>query len=246
MNRVLRLLEEFETLPWSPLPFALLAASLDLHYLVFLHLLPVLSNRQNSRHITASITIIGSRPNRDQVFVRKMVLLPFHHQLMRPRDEIQPIHVRKFIRHPRPEEIPSISRTDLPRRRYESILRVRPHQVAERTLDGYFLLSIDGANLIYGTDIGAQSTVDAKDAPVDDRPNAKGVEAIDAVSPRGCVAILSVAFVVKAVDLSDLAGFVIAPEQGDVSRKFQLEAEKEAQRFDGIVSPINEIAQEDI
>lgn len=48
---------------------------------------------QDRRHISTPVTIIWSRPNSDQVLVRKHVLIPLHHQLVCPGYELQSIHM---------------------------------------------------------------------------------------------------------------------------------------------------------
>jgi hypothetical protein len=55
----------------------------------------------------------------------------------------------------------------------------------------------------------------AEDLVLDESGKGEEVEEVGEVFPDICVAILSEAFVVETIDLGDLAGFVIATEDGD-------------------------------
>jgi len=69
-----------------------------------------------------------------------------------------------------------------------------------------FLIAINGSDLIESTNIGRKTSVDAEDLFVYEGSQAKAVEALDAMAPDTGVAVFAKAFVVKAVDLGDLAG----------------------------------------
>lgn len=60
--------------------------------------------------------------------------------------------------------------------------------------------------------------MDAKNFAVDNRSKDKEVENLAAGLPHRGVPILLRAFFVETVDLGDLAGFVVAANQGDATR----------------------------
>ena len=56
--------------------------------------------------------------------------------------------------------------------------------------------------------------MDAEDFAVDDRAKGHEVKDLTACLPDGCVAVFLDAFLVEAVDLGDLSGFVVAADEG--------------------------------
>ena len=72
------------------------------------------------------------------------------------------------------------------------------------------------ADLVQGADLGRQAAVDTEHLAVDDGGEGEEVEDLAARLPHRGVAILLLALLVEAVDLCDLAGFVVAADQGDL------------------------------
>lgn len=60
------------------------------------------------------------------------------------------------------------------------------------------------------------------------------------------VAVLSEDFLVEAVCLSGLSGFVISSEEGDALRVLDLETEEIFDGLDGVVTTIDKITNEDV
>ena len=71
-------------------------------------------------------------------------------------------------------------------------------------------------NLIQRADLRAQAAVHAQHAAVDDGGEGEEVEDLAARLPDAGVAVLLLALFVEAVDLGDLAGFVVAADEGDL------------------------------
>ena len=69
----------------------------------------------------------------------------------------------------------------------------------------YLLLSINGTYLINRSDIWWQPAMNAQDATINDGTNSKGIKALNAVTPYGCIAIFSIAFVVESINLGNLS-----------------------------------------
>ena len=72
------------------------------------------------------------------------------------------------------------------------------------------------------------------------------IEKIGEVSPDVGVSVLSQALVVETVDLSDLARFVVASEDGDAIAIPQLHRDEESDGFDGIVPSVHVITHEEV
>lgn len=81
---------------------------------------------------------------------------------------------------------------------------------------------------------------------VDDRTEDEKVKYLAAAFPDGSVAVFLLAFFVEAVNLGDLAGFVIAAHEGDTVGIADFEAEKEGEGFETEVATVDEVAKEDV
>ena len=74
-------------------------------------------------------------------------------------------------------------------------------------------------DLIDCANLGAQTTVYAEDLAIDNSSEDEEVKDMAAGLPNGCVAIFLLAFLVKAVYLCNLSGFVVAPNEDDSIRR---------------------------
>lgn len=121
------------------------------------------------------------------------------------------------------------------------------------------------ADLVNGSDLGAQAPVDAQDLAVDYRRQDEEVKDVAAGLPHRRVAVLLLAFLVEAVYLRDLPGLVVASHQDNsigvstqesvaaVVEVFQvrgvvllgLEAHEERKSLQAKVSSVDKVAQED-
>jgi len=97
------------------------------------------------------------------------------------------------------------------------VLGVRPDKVAEGAVVGDLLSALDGgADLVDGSDVWAEATVDAQDLAVDQRSHRQVVEHLCAPLPRVCVPVLLHALIVEPVHLCDLSAFVVSSQQCDL------------------------------
>ena len=113
-------------------------------------LLAVLFHLHYRSHVAASIAVVRSTPYSHKVLILEPVNVAFLHQLMSTSDQLQPIDMAEVVSNLRAEDPPSPSCIDRP---ILNIFRIRPHQIAERTLVGYLNLTIDGSDLINGLDL---------------------------------------------------------------------------------------------
>jgi hypothetical protein len=109
-----------------------------------------------------------------------------------------------------------------------------------------FLYTIEGSDVIKGVDAGGETSVEAEDLVVDQGSEGKVVEEIGEVLPYVGIAVFSKALIIKPIDLCDLAGLVVATEDGDALRISNFQSHKESDGFNGIVTSINIIAHEQI
>ena len=88
--------------------------------------------------------------------------------------------------------------------------------------------------------------MNSTDLVLDESGEGKVIEQIGEVSPYVGVSVLPQAFVVEAVDLGDLAGFVVSSEDGDPIAVPQLHRDEESDGLDGVVSSVYVITHEEV
>jgi hypothetical protein len=104
-----------------------------------------------------------------------------------------------------------------------------------------FLNSIQSSDIIQSVNARGQTAVEAEDLVVDQGGQRKVVEEVGEVLPDVGVAVFSEALVVEAVDLGDLAGFVVSSKNGYALGVSDLEGDEEGNGLDGIISSVNVI-----
>ena len=79
----------------------------------------------------------------------------------------------------------------------------------------------------------------AKDLVLDEGGEGQVVEEIGEVFPDVCVAVFTEAFVIEAVDLGDLAGLVVATEDGYSLGVANFEGDEQGDGLDGEVTTVD-------
>jgi hypothetical protein len=97
-----------------------------------------------------------------------------------------------------------------------NILGITPDQVTEGTLVRDLLRAGYNTDLIHRTDLGAQTTVDTENLTINDGSEDKEIKDLAARLPDRRVAVLLLALLVEAVDLSNLAGLMVTANEGDL------------------------------
>lgn len=134
------------------------------------------------------------------------------------------------------ERVSSTSGRDSPA---APVVGVGPEQVAHGTLVGHLLYPVQRANVVERVNAGGETTVQTEDLAVDEGGEGKVVKEVGEVLPDIGVAVLAQALVVEAVDLGDLAGLVVATQDGDALGIADLERNKESNSLDGEVATID-------
>lgn len=186
-------------------------------------LVELLVDVQDGSDVTASVAVVGGRPDCDEVLVLEPVLEAVHHQLMRSGNQSDIVDVIEFSGNFRAEQPSSSSWGHCPG---FDVFRVGPHEIAEWTLMRDLHSSIDESDLVDGLDFRGETTVDAEDFAFDHGTNAEVVEDFGAVLPRVGVSVLSNSFIIEAIYGSDLSGLMVASEESNVRRILEFEAQK--------------------
>jgi hypothetical protein len=94
-----------------------------------------------------------------------------------------------------------------------------------------FLNTVKSSDVVQSVYAWRKTSVEAKDLVVDKSCEREVVEKICEILPYVCIAILSKAFVIKSVDLCDLAGLVVSTEDGDALRITDFKGNEESNGF---------------
>lgn len=79
----------------------------------------------------------------------------------------------------------------------------------------------------------------AEDLILNESGKRKEIEEVGEIFPDVSVAVFSEAFIIKSIDLCNLAGLVISSKDGDTLGVTDLKANKEGNRFDGVVTAVD-------
>ena len=100
---------------------------------------------------------------------------------------------------------------------------------------------IEGPNIVESVDRGTQTTVKAENLVFNESGEGKVVEEIGEIFPDIGVAVFAQTFVVKSIDLCNLAGFVVSTENSDTLGVTDLKADEERDRFNRVVTTVDVI-----
>lgn len=107
-----------------------------------------------------------------------------------------------------------------------------------------FLYAIERSDIVEGVDTWRKTSVKAEDLVVDKGSEREVVEEVGKVFPYVCIAILPKTFIVEAVDLSDLAGFVVTTEDCNSLGVSNFESNEQCYSFNRVITSINIVACE--
>mmetsp|Transcript_67384 Transcript_67384/g.140410 ORF Transcript_67384/g.140410 Transcript_67384/m.140410 type:complete len:256 (-) Transcript_67384:555-1322(-) len=166
----------------------------------------VLVELEDGGNVSATVAVVGRRPDRYEVLLGEHVLEALLHKLVSAAHKLQSVHLAELRRHSGAEEPPGPSRADGP---ILNVLGVRPHQIAEGALVGDLLLAVDEAHLVERDDVRRQPPVHAQHAPVNHRRHVQVVEHLRAVLPCVSVPVFPLTLLVESVHLRNLPTFVV-------------------------------------
>jgi hypothetical protein len=189
-------------------------------------------------HGTRKLLTKLTREYRHDVAILRPVIA-LHDQLMGSCDERKTIVMVERLGNILAEGVASATRGYAPA---APVIRVRPEQITHGSLVRHFLYAVECPNVIKRVDARGQPAVQTKDLVVDQGGEREVVEQIGEVLPDVGIAVLPQALVVEAVDLGDLAGLVVAAQNGDALWVSDLERNKQSHGLDGKVASVNIVA----
>ena len=195
----------------------------------------MLVNLHDGGLITASVAVVRCAEDGHHISILAPIVA-LHDELMRSRDQCQAIIVVERLADVLTKSLASASWTDAPA---TSIVRITPQQITHWPLVRHFLNPVQTSNIIQCIDTRAQTSVQAKDLVVNQSGEGKVVEEISEEFPDIGVAVLAQTLVVEAVNLGDLARFMVAAQDGDAGRVADFERDEESDGFDRIIASVN-------
>jgi len=163
--------------------------------------------------ITTAIAVVGSGEYCDDISVMRPIV-PLHNQLMSPGNQGQSIRVVECLRYVLSEGVSGTTRRDAPA---ATIVGIRPEEVAHRALMWNLLESVQSPDVVQGVDARRESSVKTEDLSVHQGGEGEVVKQIGEILPHVGVTVLAQTLVIEAINLCDLSGFVVSPEEGILS-----------------------------
>ena len=163
-------------------------------------------------------------------------VVPVHDELMGTGDEVEAVAVIILLRDVLSEGEAGAAWTDTPA---GPVVGVGPKEVAHGSLMRDFLNPVELPYVVDGVDGRAQAAVEAKYVIVDKGREGEVVEQVREELPNVCTPVLSDALVIKAIDLGDLSGFVVAAKDEDTVGVADLQTDQHGYCLNGVVPSID-------
>lgn len=157
---------------------------------------------ENGSQISTAVAIVWCTPDCDEVLGREVVLVALLDKLVCSADELELVDMIELCCDSGSKLPTSTSRADRPG---FDILGIAPHQITKASLVRNFLSPVDGANLIDCSDIGGEASVNTEHFSIDHSSDVEAIKDLCAVFPGICTSVLSLALVIKSINLGDLS-----------------------------------------
>mmetsp|Transcript_16426 Transcript_16426/g.40599 ORF Transcript_16426/g.40599 Transcript_16426/m.40599 type:complete len:318 (+) Transcript_16426:882-1835(+) len=175
--------------------------------------------------------------------VRKHPFVALHHQLVRPRDQLNVVHLVEGFHHVAAEEISRAPRAEAPA---VALLGIAPEQIAHGSVVGHLALPVDRADLVQIRHHRREPPVHAKNLVLDQRGEREVVENFGAVPPDIHGTVLAQTLVVETVHLGDLPRFVVSADQKHALGIPDLQREQQQKGLHGVEPSVYEVAHEEV
>ena len=176
--------------------------------------LQILIELEDGSNVAAAVAVVGCGPDGNERVIEHR-LIAVHHKLVCSADQVYFVLTVEFLDNVATEQVAGTSGADGPANR---VIGVRPHQITHSAVVRHFLFPVDGTDLVKRVNRRAEATVHAENFVVYDSGKGKVVKNIRAIAPDVDATKLAKAFIIEAVDLSNLARLVVAADERDTFR----------------------------
>lgn len=161
--------------------------------------------------IPTTIAVVRRREHRHTLLTMRVVI-SLHNQLMRPTDHLQVVLVMELVSYILTPTITSSSRgwtESTP----TLICRIRPEQVAKRSIVRDVLNTVDGADLVDGVDLRGQAAVETEYLVFDNSSYRQHLKDISKHLPHLLRTILMETLIIKPIQFVYLPILMITSQQ---------------------------------
>lgn len=127
-----------------------------------------------------------------------------------------------------------------------SVIRVRPEEITNWTFGWHFHDSVELVDLIEGINWWRETTVEAEDVSFNNCGQRQVIKQACEVLPNIGISVFSKALIIESIDLSDLLAFVITSQDGNSVWVSYLEADKERNCLNWVISSVDVITHKKI
>ena len=202
----------------------------------------VLVDLHDGRFVSASVAVVGRREDGHYVSLLAPVVA-VHDQLVGPGDELQVVRVVELLRDVLAEGVAGSSRRNSPA---APVVGVGPKQVAHGPLVRHFLHSGERLDLVERVDAGREAAVQTKYLGFHHGCDGQIVEEVCEAAPHVGDAVFSETLVVEAVDLRDLTGLVVSPQNRHSLLEPHLHGVEQSHRLNRVLSAVHIVAHEKV
>jgi hypothetical protein len=153
-------------------------------------------NFQKGSDVGASVAVVRSRPDSDQVLFLEVELVSFLDKLMGSGDQVNAVNLTELRGNSVTEKPSGSSWRHGPGFNF---FWVRPHEIREWTIVRHFLLSVNVSDLVESLDVWRESSVNAQDLSFNTSSKAHVVEHISAVFPWVHITVLFEVFIIESI-----------------------------------------------
>jgi len=186
--------------------------------------------------------IVGRREEGDQLALGKE-LVPILHDLMGSADEIELVLLQELGHHLGSEGEADAAVVLAPA--HGVLVGIGPEQIAQQSLVGHVGGAHDATDLLHGGQIGTEAAVAAENLLIDNGRHRQAVEAVREGLPQ-LDAVATLALVVESVYAIDAGALVVAAQQEEVLRVFDLVGEQQADGLQRLLAAVDVVAQEEV
>ena len=202
----------------------------------------VFINFHDASFIAASVTIVGSWENSDNLVLMTPVV-PIHDQLMRSCSQFEIVSSVELLWDVHTKGIASTSWWDAPAC---SLVWVTPQQIAHRSFMWHLLYSVQVLDLVKRLKRWRQPSMQWEYLILNYSSQGQLIKELGEVLPHVSIAILALTLIIKAINLCDLSTLVITSQDSNPVSVSNFQCNQQCDRFDWVVSTIDVITHKQV